>query len=190
VNIGNKAAEALAVLLASDAEVAGQAREFVGAPDTLPDVFSRFDTNKDTRVSLAEISAFDTSPVTPVGMVLTSVRQELKLGAAGEMLSLPAVPLPVFEGMDPAAAFFSYDGLCTLTRSMVTKPFVAASLCYRLSTAEAAEEAGNARGEALALGAYLRGLQAQVHRAVTRRGQLALSQLGLTLEPSLLEQPR
>jgi prepilin-type N-terminal cleavage/methylation domain-containing protein len=187
VKIGNKAAEAIALVLASDKEAAAQARDFVGADGTLPDVFSRFDTNKDTMVSLAEISAFDTSPVSPMGMVLTSVRQELKLGAAGEMLSLPAVQLRDFERMDPAAAFFSYDGLCTLTRSMVTKPLVGTSLCFRLSIAEQAEDSVNARREALALGSYLRGLQAQVHTAITRRGQLALSQLGLTLEPSLME---
>jgi len=187
VNIGNRAAEAIALLLASDREAVAKVRDSVGAPGTLPDVFSMLDTNKDTMVSLAEISAYDTSPTSPVGMVLTSVRQELRLGTAGEMLSLPAVQLPVFEGMDPAAAFFSYDGLCTLTRSMVTKPLVGRRLCNRLSTAELAEENGDAQGEAVALGAYLRGLQAQVHRAITRRGQLALSQLGLTLEPSLME---
>jgi prepilin-type N-terminal cleavage/methylation domain-containing protein len=186
-SVAGKAAETIALLLSSDPGLTGQVRDYVGAPGTVPDVFSRFDLNRDTFVSLSEILAFDTSPTTPIGSLLVFTRQELRLGAAGEMLTLPAVQLSDLEG-DPAAAFFSYDGLCGLTKTLVAKPMVGRSLCYWLNVGERAETNGNAQREALALGTYLRGLQAQVHRGVTRRVQLLLSQLGLTLEPALMEE--
>jgi prepilin-type N-terminal cleavage/methylation domain-containing protein len=186
-SIAGKAAETIAMLLATDKETTAQVRDYVRAPGTVPDVFSRFDMNKDTMVSLSEILAFDTSPTTPVGSLLTFTRQELRLGAAGELLTLPAVQLPMLEGQDPAAAFFSYDGLCGLTKTLAAKPMVARSLCYWLNVGQRAETNGNARREALALGTYLRNLQTQVHTGVTRRAQLLLSQLGLTLEPALMD---
>jgi hypothetical protein len=119
-----------------------------------------------------------------------AARQELKIGAAGEQVSMvPAVQLSEFEGADATAAFFSYDGLCTLTRTLFAKPGAAGPLCYRLTLAEAAEDAGSERREKAALLGYLRGLESQVHRGVTRRGQLILSQLALTLEPGLSPPP-
>jgi prepilin-type N-terminal cleavage/methylation domain-containing protein len=187
-SVAGKAAETIAMLLATDKETTAQVRDYVRAPGTVPDVFSRFDMNKDTMVSLSEILAFDTSPTTPIGSLLAFTRQELRLGAAGELLTLPAVQLPMLEGQDPAAAFFSYDGLCGLTKTLAAKPMVARSLCYWLNVGERAEINANARREALALGTYLRGLQTQVHTGVTRRAQLLLSQLGLTLEPGLTEE--
>jgi hypothetical protein len=39
------------------------------------------------------------------------------------------------------------------------------------------------------MGAYLKGVQGQVHKTLTRRGQLVLLQLGLALDPALAPQP-
>jgi hypothetical protein len=185
-SVAQKGAETVALLLASDAKAPLEARAFLGEPTTLPDVLRRFDAQGDGSVSLGEVLAFDTSPQTPVGAFLAFARQELRIGAGGEVVAtFPGVPFAEFEGADPAAALFSYDGVCALTKAFAAKPYAATSLCRPLARAERAEELGDARAEGAALGAYLRNLAGKVHVAFTRRGQLVLSQLAVTLEPAV-----
>jgi prepilin-type N-terminal cleavage/methylation domain-containing protein len=188
VNVAAKGAEAVALLLSADPTAPPEVREFVRGPGTLADVFRRFDADGSATVTLAEILIFDTNPQTPVGALLALSRQELKIGAAGEVVSaFPGVPLSAFDGMDPSLALFSYDGLCVLTKVFVPKILASAPLCRRLDAAEAAETAGNDPAETAAVRRYLVSLQNKVHREVTRRGQLTLSQLAVTLQPSVLE---
>jgi prepilin-type N-terminal cleavage/methylation domain-containing protein len=184
-NIAMQGAETVAMLLAVQPDAVDDVRAYVGAPSTLDTVFRMLDLDGNTRVSPNEILSFDTNPLTPIGSFLVVVRQELKLGTAGEVIpGLPAVQQSDLVG-DPAGALFSYDGLCALTKAFTAKPFAAGGLCRKLTRAETAEQTGNAQGEAAALGAYLRTLADKVHVAFTRRAQLILSQLGLTLEPGL-----
>ena len=55
----------------------------------------------------------------------------------------------------------TYDDLCRLTRSFVTKSDVEDSLCNKLDTAEAADARGNAKAKANALKAYVNQVTAQ-----------------------------
>jgi prepilin-type N-terminal cleavage/methylation domain-containing protein len=186
-SVALKGAETVALLLSSDAKAPLEARSFVGAPTTLPDVLRQFDQQGDAAVSLGEVLAFDANPQTPVGSFLAFARQELRIGAGGEVVaSFPGVPFAELEAGDPTAALFSYDGLCALTKAFAAKPYPGISQCRPLTRGEGAEELGDARGEAAALGAYLRGLSNKVHVSFTRRGQLVLSQLAVTLEPSII----
>jgi prepilin-type N-terminal cleavage/methylation domain-containing protein len=183
-NVARKGAETVASLIASDPKAVLEARRHVGDPATLAEVIGQLDLDGDQAVSPAEIFAYDTDPASPAGAFLAYARQELKLGAGGEILPfLPAVQRSELEGQDPTAALFSYDGLCALTESFAATPLASSPLCRSLGWAEQAEERGNARGERAALNAYLRGLQGGVHESFTRRAQLTLSQLGLALEP-------
>jgi prepilin-type N-terminal cleavage/methylation domain-containing protein len=189
-NVAAKGAETVALLLSADPTAPAEVRDFLRGPGTLADVFRRFDADGGATVTLSEILIFDTNPQAPVGALLALSRQELKIGAAGEAFSaFPGVPLSTFDGVDPGAALFSYDGLCVLTKVFVPKIFASAPLCRRLNAAEAAEVAGNDPGETAAVTRYLGSLQNKVHREVTRRGQLTLSQLAVTLQPSVLEPP-
>ena len=186
-SVALKGAETVALLLSSDAKAPLEARSYVGAPTTLPDVLRQFDQQGDAAVSLAEVLAFDANPQTPVGGFLAFARQELRIGTAGEVISTsPGVPFAELEAGDPTAALFSYDGLCELTKGFAAKPYAGASQCRPLTRGEKAEAIGDTRGEAAALNAYLRGLSNKVHVSFTRRGQLVLSQLAVTLEPSII----
>jgi type II secretory pathway pseudopilin PulG len=186
--IAAKGAETAALLISSDPKTVLEVREFVGDPATFVTAFRLLDANGDDAFSASEIQAAGNNPaLAPIGSLFALTSQELKLGQAGEMISLlPAVQRSAFTGLDPAAALFSHDGVCTLTKAFAAKPLAAATACRKLGRAEQAELAGDERGEQAALGAYLRGLDNQVHVAFTRRGQLTLSQLALTLEPGLL----
>jgi prepilin-type N-terminal cleavage/methylation domain-containing protein len=184
-NVASKTGQTLARLPASNAEAPPAVRSYLGGPDTVPGTLRSFDLDGNAEVSLAEIAMIDTDPQSPVGDLVNYSRQELKIGAGGESL-LPAVQIAAFEGADATAAFFSYDGVCALTKTLFVKPGPTRSLCYRLALAEAAEEAGNERRERTALLSYLAGLEGQVHQGVTRLGQLVLSQLAVTLEPSVV----
>ena len=78
---------------------------------------------------------------------------------------------------DPTAQFFSYSGLCDLTRMYVNKEGVANAMCAKLSAAEAAETRGDYEARNGALGAYLNQVAAQTGKALTRRSATILSNL-------------
>ena len=71
---------------------------------------------------------------------------------------------PILVGLDLRT---TYDDLCRLTRSYVTKTDVADGLCDKLATAEAAEDAGDLKAKAGALKAYVNQLNAQTGKSIT-----------------------
>jgi prepilin-type N-terminal cleavage/methylation domain-containing protein len=160
--------------------------------------FAIVDKDHNGIASLNEMVNFDISPTSPTTQFLTFVKTEMRFGAAGEAL-LPnanvalayggvnfGVGLPAIQDGDPAAQLTSFAGVCSLTKYFETKPMTAASLCYRLKLAEKAELTGNTSSKDLFMGAYLKGVQGQVHKTLTRRGQAILLQLGLSLDPGLV----
>jgi Tfp pilus assembly protein PilE len=192
----DKAAENVAHLLSFDPAAVAEARGAVGSDDAVADAFARLNADGDKLVTFNEILNFDRDPASPMGgSYLAFVRQEMQLGALNEDFGGGGVDLPAVQTGDPTAQLFSYDGLCGLTQHFVTssqgEPHFVTSfrrerhLCHRLRSAERAEEAGDTEGEARFLGSYLHGLQPQTHVSLTRRGQVILNHLGLTLEPSL-----
>src|SRR5262249_46314634 len=114
-------------------------RDFVRSPDTLPIVFSALDADGDGVVTPQEILSRGPGP----GGFIDFVKEEMEFGAGNEdVSSLPGVSLADLHG-DPAAALFSYEGLCHLTQAFVQHQGVAHSLCAKLEAAEAAEARGD-----------------------------------------------
>jgi hypothetical protein len=178
--------------------------DYLKAPEAIPTSFTALDKFNPGgvgagTVSLHEILNFDVSPTSPTTQFLAFVRSELRLGAAGEALlantdltkswggPLFGVQLPAVQDGDASAVVSSYDGLCGLTKYYVTNPSTAKTLCMRLMWAKKTD--ANARAKDLFMGSYLKGVMAQTHLTLTRRGQLVLSALGLGLDPALAQQP-
>lgn len=185
VRLLDKAAENVALLLSLDPEAVAEARGAVGSDNAVADAFARLNADGDKMVTLNEVLNFDKDPASPMGgSFVAFVKQEMQLGALNESFGGVGVELPAVQTGDPTAQLFSYDGLCGLTEHFVISSFVERGLCLRLRLAERAEDAGHSAGEARLLGSYLQGLQ-QTHVSLTRRGQVILNHLGLTLEPSL-----
>jgi prepilin-type N-terminal cleavage/methylation domain-containing protein len=148
-------------------------------------------------ISLAEILKFDTAPTSITTQFLALVKSELKIGAGNEALldnanallayGGPGYGVPVADVMDgdAQAAVSSFDGVCSLAKYYETKPGTAQGLCLRLNYAKKGEASGNQKLEDLFMGSFLKGVQGQVQKTLTRRGQLVLLQLGLALDPAL-----
>lgn len=185
-NLLGKAAENVSLLLSFDPQAVFEARGAVGADGAVADAFARLNADGSQQLTLNEVLNFDRDPASPMGgSFLNSVKQEMQLGALNENFGGLGVELPAVQAGDPTAQLFSYDGLCGLTRHFVGHSLVETGLCLRLRFAERAEGAGDSGGEARFLGSYLHGLEQQTHVSLTRQGQTILSQLALTLEPSL-----
>jgi prepilin-type N-terminal cleavage/methylation domain-containing protein len=191
-----KGAENVALLLSFDKGAVAEARGAVGSDNAVADAFARLNADGDQLVTLNEVLNFDRDPTSPLGgSFLAFVKQEMQLGVLNEDFGGRGVDLPAVQMDDPTAQLFSYDGLCGLTQHFATgsraeQLFVTSfrgerHLCHWLRSAERAEEAGDTQREARFLGSYLRGLQQQTHVTFTRRGQVILNYLALTLEPSL-----
>jgi hypothetical protein len=79
--------------------------------------------------------------------------------------------------------YFSYDGLCSLTRSYVTNAGIANGMCAKLDAAGSAEERGNTAAKLGALNAYMNQVAAQSGNALTHPRATALITFAHTLEP-------
>jgi prepilin-type N-terminal cleavage/methylation domain-containing protein len=156
-------------------------------------------------ISLYEMLTYDTSATSPTTQFLSYVKTEMKFGAGGEPLVLvltnglpdPAksyggplygVPIAAVQG-DPAAIVSSYDGVCGLSKYFITQSYPGTTACFRLMGAKRANAGGNAKAQDLFMGMYLKGLQSQLGKTLTRRGELILLALGLGLDPALAPQP-
>ena len=71
---------------------------------------------------------------------------------------------PILVGVDLKTTF---DDLCRLTRSYVTKTDVEDALCDKLAAAKAADAQGNAQAKAGALTAYVKQVRAQTGKSLT-----------------------
>jgi predicted extracellular nuclease len=71
---------------------------------------------------------------------------------------------PILVGLDPATTF---DDLCRLTRSYVTKAGIGDALCDKLAAAKAADAQGDAKAKSAALNAYANQVRAQTGKALT-----------------------
>jgi prepilin-type N-terminal cleavage/methylation domain-containing protein len=201
-NVAAKGAEAIVLFMStvpSDAttfDTLSQTHGYLTGPTPIADSFRRLDKDGNTYVSLNEILTYDVSPTSVTTQFLSFVKTEMKLGAGGEPLAAnanawggPLFGVPAVQDGDATAIVSSYEGVCNLTKYYETKPMSASSFCYRLSLAGKADASGNTKGKDLFMGAYLKGVQGQVHKTLTRRGQLVLLQLGLALDPALAQQP-
>jgi predicted extracellular nuclease len=71
---------------------------------------------------------------------------------------------PILVGLDPTTTF---DDLCRLTRSYVTKASIGDGLCDKLAAAKAADAQGDSNAKSGALNAFVRQVQAQIGKALT-----------------------
>lgn len=182
--IRDRGAETVSDLLNMDRNAPPLAREYVTSSGTPAAVFNMFDGNGDGTVGIEEIQNFqnfDRNPESPLAAFLAFVGDEMKLDMLSpEVKATIGVQLSDLHG-DPAAQFFSYDGLCNLTKQYVNKEGVAHAMCAKLSAAEAAEARGDLQAKKGSLGAYMNQVAAQSGKAVTRRRAATLTTLARTL---------
>jgi len=76
----------------------------------------------------------------------------------------------------------TYDSLCTLTRTLVSKPDIAQSLCDKLAAAAAANAAGDTKTRNNNLAAYRKQVDAQTGKSITAANAAILKQLSLRLQ--------
>ena len=141
-----------------------------------------FDGNGDGTVGLAEIQSFnELNPESPLNAFLAFVGDEMKLDVLSpEMKMTIGVHLSDLQG-EPAAQFFSYDGLCELTKLYVNNEGVANAVCAKLGAAEAAGARGDYEAKKGLLGAYMHQVAAQSGKDLTRRSATTLTSLAQTL---------
>ena len=75
----------------------------------------------------------------------------------------------------------TFDSLCALTRTLVTKADVAQSLCDKLVAAAAADAAGDTKKRENTLAAYRKQVDAQTGKAITTANAALLKRLSLEL---------
>jgi hypothetical protein len=144
-----------------------------------------FDGDGDGTVGIEEIQNFRSADGRnqegPLASLLAFVGDEMKLGVLSpEVRASIGVRLSDLEG-DAAAQFFSYDGLCNLTRLYVNKEGVARAMCSKLEAAAAAEGRGDYEAKKGSLGAYMNHAAAQAGKSLTRRRATTLTTLARTL---------
>ena len=180
-SIRAEAADTIADLLNLDSSAPSQVRDFVESGNTVPDVFSSLDSNGDGLVSVREIFGPNTDSSNPLTGFLSFVFTEMKWGTANENLdALPGVDMASLQG-DPGALFFSFDGLCSLTKLFVSQDGIAVSLCAKLDAAKAAASAGDLGAKQGALQAYENEISAQAGKTLTFRHAATLTTLAKTL---------
>jgi len=175
----------IANLLNLDQAAPSEARAYLGSPARPAEVFAMFDSDHDGSVSLAEIENFQ-SPVSdldPFADLIPCVIEEMKLDLVGPDVKMETgAELSDLEG-DATAQYFSYDGLCVLTRSYVNKTGIANSMCAKLDAAEDAEQRGDLAAKRGALHAYRNQVTAQSDQALAARRATTLITIARTLEP-------
>jgi len=183
--IRDRGAETVSDLLNTDRDAPPQVREYVASPDTTASVFRMFDRDGDGAVGVEEIRSLRTSDggnqQGPLDALLAFVGDEMKLDALGpDERAAIGVRLSDLRG-DGAAQFFSYGGLCDLTKMYVNKEGVARAMCEKLGAAEAAEGRGDYEAKRGSLGAYVNQVSAQSGKALTRKRATTLATLARTL---------
>jgi type II secretory pathway pseudopilin PulG len=178
--IRDRAAETISDLLAMNKDAFPLVRDYVGSPDTSASVFQTLDRNYDGMVSVEEIQNLrisDSAQPDPLTGFLAYVSDEMKLDmlSADERAQI-GVHFSDLQG-DPTAQFFSYGGLCDLTKMYVNKEGVASAMCAKLSAAAAAEERGDFEARNGAVTAYLNQLAAQSGKSLTRKREMTLNNL-------------
>jgi prepilin-type N-terminal cleavage/methylation domain-containing protein len=178
--LGDRGAETISDLLNMDGAAPPLTRAYVESSET--SVFNMFDRDADGKVGLTELQSFDDqNPESPLAAFLGFVGDEMKLDVLSpEERAAIGVRLTDLEGA-PAAQFFSYDGLCSLTRQYVNKEGVARALCATLNAAADAEARGDLEARRGALGAYMNQVAAHSGKALTRRRAATLNTLARTL---------
>lgn len=180
-NIRGRAADTIADLLNLDSSAPSQVRAFVESANTVPNVFSRLDANGDGLVSVRETFGPNTDSSNPLSGFLNFVFTEMKWGAANENFdALPGIGLASLQG-DPGALFFSFDGLCSLTKLFVAQEGIAVSLCAQLDAAKVAASAGDLAAKQGALEAYENEISAQAGKTLTFWHAITLMTLAKTL---------
>ena len=183
--ISDKGAETLSDLLNMDRDAPPLAREFVASSGTPAAVFNMFDGNADGIVGIDDIQNFQSSDgqnsEDPIAAFIASLGEEMKLSMISqEARSAIGVQLADLQG-NPTAQFFSYAGLCNLTKQYVSREGVAHAMCVKLSAAEAAEARGDHQTKKGSLGAYMNQVEAQSGKALTRTRATTLTSLAGTL---------
>ncbi len=200
--IRDKGADTLSNLLRLDRDAPPLAREQVQSSEMPAAVFNMIDSNGDGTVGIEEIQNFqrpDDGNSNPVAEFLAFAGDELKLNMLSPAVKTSfAVQLSDLQG-DPAAQFFSYDGLCNLTRQYVAgsssscargndddddgdgNTGVANAMCKNLRKAQAAEARGNQAAKQRWLGAYIHQVAEQTNETLTRARATTLRRLAETL---------
>jgi prepilin-type N-terminal cleavage/methylation domain-containing protein len=195
--IRDKGAQTLSDLLKLDRDAPHLAREYVNSPEQGASVFNTFDANGDSTVSIAEIQNFQNfdgqNQGGPLAEFLAFAGDEMKLDMLSpDVKSTIAVHLSDLRA-DPAAQIFSYDGLCNLTRQYVDNgrcnlrreddddDGVAHAMCAKLRKAEAAEARGDHAARQRWLEAYIRQVEAETGKTLTRTRATTLTTLARTL---------
>jgi type II secretory pathway pseudopilin PulG len=142
-----KGTQAIASLSAQDPRTLLKFRESTEAATTAAGIAGVLDADGNGAVTAAEIFDYDTNPERPLGEFLAYAKQTMKLGDA-EIRALPA-PREFQEGVKV------YSWVRDLTAAQITDPRSAAYLGSLLSSAEAAERAGDTKGESRYLKMYL-----------------------------------
>ena len=206
--IRERSAAALSNLLSMDRQAPQLVRDFVRSSGTPGSVFNMFDANGDQVVNLGEIQSFQNGPrsaESPVAALIAIAGEEMKLDQLSpDLRSGISVRLTDLQG-SPAAQFFSYDGLCDLTREYVAEDSsgscgreaenyhnddddnddgdggIANAMCRKLRKAQTAEAHGNHDAKRRWLRAYVNLVEAQTGRSLTRSRATTLISLSQTL---------
>jgi prepilin-type N-terminal cleavage/methylation domain-containing protein len=160
-----RGAEQIGGLFRMDEAVLPAVQDEAALPVTNHDVFRMFDHDGDQRVSLQEIFPQDPAAPGPSPLVndwLRDVRSLLRIGAANE--DLVSVSVPAVQDGDPRAAFFDFETLIGATRQFVHGP-AELPLVARLRLAQRTRNPVLRR---LLVESYVRALERQIHRSVTR----------------------
>ncbi len=188
----DRGAGVISDLLSTNSDASSIVRGYISAPDRLASIFTMLDTNGDGTVNVSELQGFlrpnVTNPEDEVSSFFAFVNDEMKLDLISPDLKQSiGVHLSDLHG-DPAAQFFSYDGLCTLTRAYVNHGDqdggVANGLCAKLEAAEDAEARGDDQAKQNLLDAYTNQLSAQAGKSLTRANATTLNRLAQTLRPN------
>jgi prepilin-type N-terminal cleavage/methylation domain-containing protein len=170
----------IAELLALDpdltSQVRGQIREHIAAATAF--LLAEFDRNSDGDVTEDEARTF----LQEQAATLPSSLQSRLLGFEKTIFGGPLQRSGYFMWSPGAyvtpgntkGTLFETDGLCYATRLVVTDHSAANRLCAPLHGAEVAEREGNIMVRNALLRQYLRALDAEVHRTLTRTNAEAL----------------
>jgi prepilin-type N-terminal cleavage/methylation domain-containing protein len=180
----DRGAETVSDLLNMNQDAPRLAREYLGSSGTPASVFNMFDRNGDRTVGIEEIQSFqvsDNGNQEPFASFLAFVGDEMKLGlVSADLKSAIGVHLSDLKG-DATSQFFSYNGLCDLTKMYLNKDGVANGMCAKLKAAEAAEARGDYQAKQGSLGAYMNQVAVQSGKSLTRRRATTLTTLARTL---------
>ncbi len=130
---------------------------------------------------MTEIQALTTDPTNPLKGLLDFITAETRIGAGGENKALQMVPVAALGNAPTTGILFNYDVLSMLTKLSFGSTQASAASLLKLRVADRFADAGNARFETLAVGAYLKGLGRARHQTISRKQTTLLSLWSFTL---------